>query len=91
MSKAVVLLNIEKVFDTIWHTVLWYKLTKVHFSTSLVKLISPFLSNRKFKALVEGEMSTLREIQAGVPQGPIPSPTLYNLFINDVSHHRVFI
>jgi hypothetical protein len=61
-----------------------HKLSKMHFSTRLIKLISSFLSNRKFRVSVEGEMSTPREIKAGVPQGSVLSLTLYNLYINDV-------
>jgi hypothetical protein len=65
------------------HTGLLHKLSKLQFSTSLIKLISSFLSERKFRDSVEGEMSTPREMQAGVPQGSVISPTLYNLYIND--------
>jgi hypothetical protein len=83
MSTAAVFLDIEKAFDTTWHPGLRNKLSKMHFSTSLIKLISSFLSNRKFRVSVEGEMSTPREIQAGVPQGSVLSPTLYSLYIND--------
>jgi retron-type reverse transcriptase len=83
MSMAAVFLDIEKAFDTTWHPGLLYKLSKMHFSTSLIKLISSFLSNRKFRVSVQGEMSTPREIQAGVPQGSVLSPTLYSLYIND--------
>jgi hypothetical protein len=60
MSTAAVFLNIEKAFDTTCHPGLLYKLSKMHFSTSLIKLISSFLSNRKFRVSVEGEMSTPR-------------------------------
>jgi hypothetical protein len=83
MSEDAVFLDIEKVFDTTWHPGLLYKLSKLNFPIKLIKLISSFLSERKFRVSVEGEMSTPRYMQAGVPQGSVLSPTLYNLYIND--------
>jgi hypothetical protein len=56
MSVAAVFLVIEKAFDSTWHLGLLYKLSKLQFSTSLIKLISSFLSKRKFRVSVEGEM-----------------------------------
>jgi hypothetical protein len=58
MSTATVFFDIEKAFDTTWHTGLLYKLSKMDFSASLIKLISSFLSNKKFSVPVEDEMST---------------------------------
>jgi hypothetical protein len=78
-----VFLNIEKAFDTIWHSGLLYKLSKLEFSISLIKLISSFLSQRKFGVSLEVEMFTLREMQAGVPQDSVLTPTLPNMCIND--------
>jgi hypothetical protein len=83
MSTAAVFLNIEKAFDTTWHSGLLYKLSKLNFSTRIIKLISSFLLQRKFRVSVEGKMSTPRYMQAGVPQDSVLSPTLYNLYIND--------
>jgi hypothetical protein len=40
-------------------------------------------SQRKFRVLVEGEMSTPREMRTGVPQVSVLSPTLYNMYISD--------
>jgi hypothetical protein len=73
MSTAAVFLDINKAFDTTWQPGLLYKLSKLQFSNSLIKLISSFLSQRKFRVLVEDE----------VPQGSVLSPTPYNLYIND--------
>jgi hypothetical protein len=70
MSTAAVFLDIEKTFDTTWHSNLLYKLSQPEFSTSLIKLIaSSFLTDRKFKVLVEGKFPMPRKIVAGVPQG----------------------
>jgi hypothetical protein len=83
ISTAAVFLDIEKAFDTTWQPGLLYKLSKLQFSISLIKLIASFLSQRKFRVSVEGEMSKPRYMQAGVPQGSVLSPTLYTLYIND--------
>jgi hypothetical protein len=56
MSTAAVFLDIEKAFDATWHTGFLYKLSKLDFSTSLIKLISSFLSNMKFSVSVEGNL-----------------------------------
>jgi hypothetical protein len=73
LSTAAVFLDIEKAFDTTWHTGLLYKLSKLEFSTNLIKLLGSFLSQRKFRVSVEGEMSTQRVMQAGVPKGSVVS------------------
>jgi hypothetical protein len=67
MSRAAVFLDIEKAFDTTWHTGLLYKLSKFDFSVSFIKLISSFLYERKFFVSVENEMSTTKIMKAGVP------------------------
>jgi hypothetical protein len=69
MSTAAVFLDIKKAFDKTWHRGLLYKLYTLKFSISLIKFISPFLSQRKFRASVEGEMST-QSLQAAVPHIP---------------------
>jgi hypothetical protein len=48
MSMAAVFLDIEKAFDTTWHTGLLHKLAKMEFSVNLIKLVSSFLSQKIF-------------------------------------------
>jgi hypothetical protein len=63
---------------------LLYKLSTLKFLISLVKLVSSFLSQRKFKVSVEGEMFTPRDIQTGVPQASVLSSTFNSIYINDI-------
>jgi hypothetical protein len=86
MLTAAVFLDIEKAFNKTSHPGLLYNWLEVEFSTSLIKLIASFHTNRKFKVLVKGELSTPREIAAGVPQGSVLAPVLYSLHINDAGH-----
>jgi hypothetical protein len=55
MSVAAVFLDIMKAFGTTWHSGLLYNFSELEFSTSLIKLITSSLADRKIKALVEGE------------------------------------
>jgi hypothetical protein len=48
ISKVALFLDIEKAFYTTWHSGPLYKLSELEFSTSLIKLIASFLSDRKF-------------------------------------------
>jgi hypothetical protein len=52
MSTAAVLLDIEKAFDKILHSGLIYRLSELDFLTSLIKLITSFLTDKKFKIFV---------------------------------------
>jgi hypothetical protein len=65
MSTAAVFLDIEKAFDTTWHSGLICKLSELEFSTSLIKLIASFLTGRKFKILVEDEFYTPKKFLQG--------------------------
>jgi hypothetical protein len=83
MSTAAVYLHIEKAFDTTWCSGLVYQFSKLEFSTSIIKLIASFRTDRKFKVLVEGEFFTPRKIAADVRQGSVLAPVLYSLYTND--------
>jgi hypothetical protein len=59
------------------------QVVKIGLFDQLIKLISSFLSNRKFSVSVEGGMSTKRIMQAGVPQGSVLCTKLFNMYLND--------
>jgi alpha-D-ribose 1-methylphosphonate 5-triphosphate synthase subunit PhnL len=49
---------------------------------SLIKLIASFLTNRKVKVSVEGEISSPRKVEAGVSQGSVLATVLHSLYRN---------
>jgi hypothetical protein len=57
MSTAAVLLDIEKAFGTTLHLDLLYELSELKILISIIKLISSFLSERKFRISLRGYTS----------------------------------
>ncbi|XP_052750997.1 uncharacterized protein LOC128200723 [Galleria mellonella] len=77
-------LDIAKAFDRVWHRGLLSKLPYYGLPDSLCKWVASFLSGRRIKTVVDGCCSDSMDINAGVPQGSVLSPTLFLLHINDM-------
>lgn len=82
-STAMVLLDVEKAFDTVWHDGLIFKLLKLNFPKYLVKIIQSFMNQRSFCVKINQEISERFPIPAGVPQGSVLGPILYILYMYD--------
>lgn len=83
LSTGMVLLDIEKAFDRVWHNGLLFKLINIGTPKYITKNISSFLRNRTFSVKVNGCCSPSVSARFGVPQGAVLSPTLYNIFTYD--------
>lgn len=84
-STGMITFDIEKAFDSVWHKGLLYKLSCLKFPLYLIKIIQSFISNRYFYVSIKNCKSNTFQILAGVPQGSVLSPTLYNIFTSDLN------
>ena len=67
-----VFLDISKASDKVWHGII-YKLTQNGISGNLLNLLEDFLKERKQRVVLNGQVSTWKNINAGVRQGSILS------------------
>ena len=77
-----VFLDISKAFDKVWHDGIIYKLTQNGISGNLLNLLEDFLKERKQRVVLNGQVSTWKNINDGVPQGSILGPLLFLIYIN---------
>ena len=77
-------LDLSKAFDTINHDILLAKLKAYGFSPNALKLMHSYLNNRKQQVQINNKFSSESTVIAGVPQGSIDGPLLFNLYVNDL-------
>ena len=73
----------SKAFDKVWHEGLIFKLKSVGVSDPLLRLIESFLSNKFQRVLLNGQTSEWLPVEAGLPQGSIPGPLFFLIYIKD--------
>jgi endonuclease/exonuclease/phosphatase (EEP) superfamily protein YafD len=82
--SAAAFLDISQAFDKVWHKGLLYKLSNFGFPRYIQKLIKSFLEERTFLVKLNSSKSTHRVVNAGVPQGSVLGPLLFNVYLSDI-------
>ena len=85
-KTALASLDVEKAFDSVWHDGIRHKLSTpgTQLPAKLIRLLSNYLSGRTIKVKVGQATSRSVTLQAGTPQGSVLSPTLFNMYVNDI-------
>ena len=81
---GMVLLDLQKAFDTVDHSIMLQKLAALGFDNKSVSWFSSYLTDRRQCIDLNGTHSPFLKITCGVPQGSILGPLLFLIYVNDM-------
>ena len=84
LVTGMILIDLQKAFDTIDHEVFFKKLSYLRFSSKTIAWFKSYLSSRTFKVNINKVLSDAGDLTCGVPQGSILGPLIFLLYVNDM-------
>ena len=80
----VIYLDFQKAFDKVPHQRPILKLKSHGMGNSIINWIEQWLTDRKQRVVVDGEVSSWKSVLSGVPKGSVLGPILLLVYINDL-------
>ena len=85
MKTLAVFVDLSKAFDKVWKEGLLLKLTRKNVNNKMFSWIKSYLFQRTARVKLDGHTSNIVKLREGVPQGGVISPTLFIVFIDDIT------
>ena len=83
------MIDFAKCFDGIWHSGLFYKLKLLEIPSRCYSVLKNMYDKISLQVKIGSQLTPAFMSQLGVRQGDNISPTLFNIFINDLPHHQL--
>ena len=84
LLTGMILIDLQKAFDTINHDILPKKMASLGFSNHSIKWFQSYLSGRRFPVNIKIKHSSTTKIEFRVPRGSILGPLLFLSYENDM-------
>ena len=82
MALLCIFLDLEKAFDLMWTKGVLAQLVKFNIKGRILGWVQDFLKDRKIQVRVGSDLSDVRLLDNGSPQGSVLSPILFNILAN---------
>ena len=84
LLTGMILIDLQKAFDTINHDIFLRKMVSLGFSNHSTMWLQSYLFDRSLRLNIKSKYSSTARIECGVPQGSISGPLLFLLYVNDI-------
>ena len=83
-TADIILRDVSKAFDKVWHTGLKHKLQQLGLHTCFTRTLVDYITDRTASIQIDNYTGPHFPLDSGVPQGACLSPTLYNFYTHDI-------